>query len=109
MSGTPDDLSPLGAPTLEQLTALVFELASQLHVERVHRITLEVTLEEAGVLSSDAIDQVAHDAAVRARSDAALDRALAGVMRVVTEDADPRRPLRDQTSIKGAPPSREHN
>jgi hypothetical protein len=97
VSGAPDDLSPFGAPTLEQLTALVFELASQLHVERVHRIALEAALEDAGVLAAGAAERVADLPGVRERAAAGLDRSLAGVMRVLTEDVDPRRPLRAQS------------
>ena len=88
--------SPFATPSLEQLTALVFELASQLHVERAHRIALEAALESAGVLPPDAADGIASRADVRAKALAALDRAMAGVMRVLTEDADPRTPLRSQ-------------
>jgi len=97
VSVAPDDLSPFGAPTLEQLTALVFELASQLHVERVHRIALEAALEDAGVLAGGAAERVAGLPSVRDRAAAGLERSLSGVMRVLTEDADPRRPLRAQS------------
>ena len=84
----------VGAPTLEQLTALVFELASQLHAERVHRIALEAALEAAGVLAPGAAERAALEPDVRARALASLDRAMSGVMRVMTEDPDPRTPLR---------------
>jgi len=87
---------PYGAPTLEQLTGLVFELASQLHVERARRIALEATLEDSGLLKFNAIDFVASKTEVRQRTTAALDRAMSGIMRVLTEDANPRTPLRAQ-------------
>ena len=90
-------LSPYGAPDLEQLTALVFELASQLHVERVRRLALEVALERSGALAPDAVQAVVGDARLAARSAAELERAMAGTMRVLTEGGDPRSPLRAQS------------
>ncbi len=85
---------PFGAPSLDQLTGLVFELASQLHAERARRIVLEAALEEAGVLAQSACERLAPQPEVRRRSAAALDRAMAGLMRVMTKDVDPRTPLR---------------
>lgn len=92
---------PFGAPNLEQLTALVFELASQLNIERAQRIALEFALEDAGLLTPGAAESVAARAEVRARLASALDRAMRSTMRVITEDNDPRRPLRAQEA-KGA-------
>jgi len=96
MSRSTGALSPISAPTLEQLTALVFELASQLHTERAHRIALECALEAAGVIAVEAAERIASESHVRAKALAGLDRAMAGVMRVMTEDPDPRTPLRTQ-------------
>ncbi len=93
MTAVPEPPPPFGAPSLEQLTALVFELASQLHVERARRLALQAALEDAGFLASGALDAAA-SAAVRARAAAALDQAMRGMMRVLTENDDPRRPLR---------------
>lgn len=96
MSNTTESvLAPCGAPTLEQLTGLVFELASQLHVERARRIALESVLEASGALAPHALDSMTPEA--RTRAAAALDRAMAGIMRVLTENADPRAPLRATT------------
>jgi hypothetical protein len=92
-----DPTQAFGAPTLEQLTGLVFELASQLHVERVQRITLEAALENAGLLDAARLSAPAVRAAARARAAPALERAMAGVMRVLTEDAGPKTPLRAQS------------
>ena len=96
MNGRPILPSPFEAPTLEQLTALVFELASQLHAERVHRIAMEAALEAAGVLVPGAADGIASRADVHAKALASLDRSMAAVMRVLTEGPDPRTPLRTQ-------------
>jgi hypothetical protein len=97
MSEASAKLSAYGAPNLEQLTALVFELASQLHVERVRRLALEVALERSGALAPDAVQAVAGDARLAARGAAELERAMAGIMRVLTEGGDPRSPLRAQS------------
>ena len=98
MTGAPAAKPPFGAPNLEQLTALVFELASQLNIERAQRIALEFALEDAGLLAPGAAESVAERAEVRARLARALDRAMRSTMRVLTEDDDPRRPLRAQES-----------
>jgi len=92
-----DPTEAFAAPTLEQLTGLVFELASQLHVERVQRIALETALEEAGLLEAAKLSAPAVLAAARARAAPALNRAMQGVMRVLTEDADLKTPLRAQS------------
>jgi phage-related minor tail protein len=88
--------SPFAAPTTDQLTGLVFELASQLHVERARRLALEAALEAAGAIAPGAADRIAAQAALRERTNAALDRSMAGIMRVLTEAADPRSPLRQE-------------
>jgi len=94
-----DPRDAFSAPTLEQLTGLVLELASQLHVERVQRITLEAALEEAGVLEAAKLSSPAVLATARARAAPVLERAMAGVVRVLTEDAGPKTPLRAQSPI----------
>lgn len=100
MSGAQPYLAPpLGAPSLEQLTGLVFALASQLHAERAHRIALEIALEASGVLAPGASDRAVDTSVFRSRSSEALDRALAGLMRVLTENADARTPLRDPADL----------
>jgi hypothetical protein len=86
--------APFGVPDPERLAGLVFELASQLHVERARRIALEAVLREAGLVSDEKIEAAAADAATRAATAAALDKAMHGLMRVVTEGSDPRTPLR---------------
>ncbi len=96
MTAAPGPQPPFGAPTLGQLTALVFELASQLLVERARRIAMQTALEDAGLLQSSAHAAATTTPAVRDRSAAALDRAMSGMMRVLTENDDPRRPLRGE-------------
>ncbi len=81
---------------MEQLTGLVFELASQLHAEQSRRIALEAALEGAGALPPGDVERVADQPHVRARTLAALDRTMWRLTRVMTEDSDPRTPLRAQ-------------
>lgn len=88
--------APYGTPDNARLAGLVFELASQLHVERARRIALEAVLRDAGLLSDAAIEAAGAAEETRARTAAALDKAMGGLMRVVTEGADPRMPLRKE-------------
>jgi hypothetical protein len=83
-----------GSPSLEQLTGLVMELAAQLHVERARRIALQAALEAAGVLAQNASEEVAVSDDVKAKTRAALDEAMTGLVRVMTESPDVRAPLR---------------
>ena len=85
--------SPLDA---ERLAGLVFELASQLHIERARRIALELALERAGVLPDGAADALATDEHYRSRAGAGLDEAMRRLMRVLAESNDPRVPLRHE-------------
>lgn len=83
------------APDRRQLAGLVFELASQLHVERAQRVALQAALERSGVLEPSAIAAVAAEAAARQLSRQMLEESIARLLRVLTEDIDPRHPLRD--------------
>jgi hypothetical protein len=89
--------STFPVPDLDRLAGVVFELASQLHVERAQRIALEAALVEAGVLPADATERLADDAALRRRTQAALDESMSKLLRVITERADPRAPLRPES------------
>jgi hypothetical protein len=84
------------APRLdvERLAGLVFELASQLHAERVHRLALERALASAGVLPEGALRDAAADPALRECGRREVEQSVARLMRVLTESADPRAPLR---------------
>lgn len=92
------DAAAAVAPTLdtERLAGLVFELASQLHAERAHRLALEHALQQAGIVTRAALESAASDAALRDRSRAEVEASVARLMRVVTENADPRAPLRER-------------
>ncbi len=75
---------PPVAPDAAALAALLFELASQLHVERARRIALELALARAGTLAPDGIAALADEPEFQHRSRAALDESMAGLMRVIT-------------------------
>jgi hypothetical protein len=79
---------------VDRLAGLVFELASQLHAERVHRLALERALAGAGVLPEGALRDAAADPALRERGRREVEESVARLMRVLTESADPRAPLR---------------
>ncbi|HUG03447.1 MAG TPA: hypothetical protein VML92_03335 [Steroidobacteraceae bacterium] len=83
------------APDCEQLTGLVFELASQLHVERAQRVVLQAALEKAGVFDATTLQALALDPEVQRRNHDLLEESIAKLLRVLAEDADARRPLRD--------------
>ena len=82
------------APDREQLTGLVFELASQLHVERAQRVVLQAALEKAGVFDATTLQALALDPVVQRRNHELLEESIAKLLRVLAEDTDPRRPLR---------------
>ena len=81
---------------VRRLAGLVFELSSQLHAERLHRLALETALVQAGVLDADATRKLADDPALRAASRTAANESITGLLRVLSEDQDPRAPLRPQ-------------
>jgi hypothetical protein len=93
-----EDHAYLGAASQDRLGALLFELASQLHVERQRRIALEAALQRAGVLAPGAIDALAADEAVIVTGRDALDGALRRLMRIMTEAGAPAGPLRDEAA-----------
>lgn len=83
------------APDCERLTGLVFELASQLHVERAQRVALQVALEKAGMIDAATLQSLASDSALQRRNREMLEESIAELLRVLSESADPRRPLRE--------------
>ncbi len=93
--------TPVVALDCDQLTTLVFELASQLHVERTRRLALELALERAGVLGRETIAEVGQLAQLRDASLVAADHALGKLLQAVAE-ADSAAPDlgRSNSSIK---------
>ncbi|MGH8309618.1 MAG: hypothetical protein ACRETX_07460 [Steroidobacteraceae bacterium] len=78
----------------DRLTGLVFELSSQLHAERLHRIALEMALAQAGVIEPATLQKMASDPALRELGRRAVEESVARLMRVLTERDDARAPLR---------------
>ena len=87
-----------------KLGALVFELASQLHLERTRRLALEAALVRRGVVSAADIEAVGESAAFRYESGEAADLAVRKLLRVLSESADERVPLRAQVSPRDEAP-----
>jgi hypothetical protein len=80
----------------DQLAALVFELAAQLHVERTERLALQTALERAGVIAPGATQALADDAALLGSARDQLDRSVRALLRIVTEAGDAKAPLRPE-------------
>jgi len=89
-------LESIPVPDTDRLAGLVFELASQLHVERAQRMALEAALVRSGVIAADARERMADDADCSRRTREALEESMSKLMRVLTERADPRTPLRGE-------------
>jgi hypothetical protein len=83
------------APDREQLTGLVFELASQLHVERAQRVALQAALEKAGLFDAATLQALALDPEVQRRNHDLLEESISKLLRVLAEDTDARRPLQE--------------
>lgn len=79
-----------------KLAALVFELASQLHIERARRLALEAALVARGTLSEAQIEAAGSEAAFRRRAAEAADLAVRRLLRVLSESPDDRAPLRGE-------------
>lgn len=81
-----------------RLAALIFELASQLHVERARRLALETTLTRLGILAPSQVEAAASEPAYRRQSGQLADEAIRRLLRVLTESGDERKPLRGGAS-----------
>jgi hypothetical protein len=69
----------------DRLAGLVFELASQLQAERMHRLALETALARAGVIHPEAVQRLAKDPALRDQGRHAADESVARLMHIITE------------------------
>ena len=90
------DVNLLGEATTDTLAALVFELASQLHEERVRRVALEQVLTDGG-FDLSGVEALAEDTAFRDRSRAAADLSIRRLLRLLEGDGPPEGPLRSET------------
>jgi hypothetical protein len=94
----------LGELDNSKLGALIFELASQLHLERTRRLALEAALVQRGVVTAADIEAIGESAAFRHESGEAADLAVRKLLRVLSESADERVPLRAEASPQGETP-----
>lgn len=85
-----------GEISASKLAGLIFELASQLHVERARRLALEARLEALGVVTPESIESTAGDSRLRAASEAAADASIRALLRILSEATDERTPLRGE-------------
>ena len=84
-----------------KLAALIFELASQLHIERSRRLALEAVLVRRGVLAAAEIDALGEDAAYRRQASEAADLAVRKLLLLLCESDDARAPLRAEAPEPG--------
>lgn len=94
MNAPPHDHRYLTPASVDQVAAMVLELASQLHVERQRRMALEALLVRQGVLDAAAPEALATDEPFLAAARAELDTSLRRLLRIMTEAGDPTGPLR---------------
>ncbi len=88
---TPIEFGHLDTSTL---TALIFELAAQLHVERTARLALQSALLVQGLLTDRDIESIGEDAHFKRRTSEGADMAVRRLLRAVLESSDERAPLR---------------
>jgi hypothetical protein len=85
-----------GAPEVDRLVSLVWQLAQELYVTRSRLLALEGALTEHGALPPDALTPEALSdktkQAIAADNGAVMDR----LIRVLTETDDHRTPMREQ-------------
>ena len=94
MSKSNPEFKFLAAGDLDKLAALVFELSSQLHVERHKRLALEQALVAKGVLARSDIDALAEDKSFLDAARAEADTSLRKLLRILAEAGDRQGPLR---------------
>jgi hypothetical protein len=82
------------------LGALIFELASQLHIERTRRSALEAALAHAGVLTPAQIEKTGEESAFREQAALAADQSIRKLLRVLSESKDERTPLRAESGAR---------
>ncbi len=94
MNPPPGDHQYLTAASVDQVAAMVLELAAQLHVERQHRMALEALLVRQGTLDAAALEAMATNETFLTAARTELDASLRRLLRIMTETGDPSGPLR---------------
>lgn len=83
-------------PQLDRAASLVLELASQLHVTRNRLRTLEAVLVRRGLVEPEEIEAFEPTLQEAQVLDAERDRAMRGLLRILTEDGPAAHPLREE-------------
>ncbi|MGH8137122.1 MAG: hypothetical protein ACREVV_02840 [Steroidobacteraceae bacterium] len=78
------------------LAALIFELASQLQIERTRRLALEAALANSGIVMPAKIETVSEEAWFREEATKAADLSIRKLLRMLSESPDERVPLRTE-------------
>ena len=91
---TPIEFGHLDTSTL---TALIFELAAQLHVERTARLALQSALLAQGLLTDREIESIGEDSHFKRHTSEAADKAVRRLLRTLLESSDERAPLRAES------------
>jgi hypothetical protein len=86
--------SGIGQLNNTALGALIFELASQLHLERTRRLALEGALARRGIVGPSDIETAGATPAFHKEAAEAADLAIRKLLRVMSESPDERAPLR---------------
>jgi 2-keto-3-deoxy-galactonokinase len=87
----PDEFGELASSTL---ASLIFELASQLHIERTRRLALEAALASRGLVSGADIEAASERGDLRTEAAVAADRSIRKLLRILSESDDRHSPLR---------------
>jgi hypothetical protein len=90
------DHAYLGDITPDHMAALLLELASQLHVERVRRMALEAMLVERGVIDAAEMNALVGHAGFVETTRGELDLSLRRLMRIMTAQGGAEGPLRGE-------------
>ena len=95
--GNQPELRLLTSSNVDQIAGLVFELATQVHIERQRRLALEELLVRRGLIDRDDLDALAADEAFRDLVRAELVRAQNALLDVLLESDAASSPLRRPT------------
>jgi hypothetical protein len=97
LTGGQPELRLLASSNVDQIAGLVFELATQVHVERQRRLALEELLARRGLIDRDDLHELVGDEGFRDLMRSELVRAQQALLDVLLESDDARTPLRPPT------------
>lgn len=85
-----------GSPHVSKLVDLILQLGTELHVTGQRVRALEMLLVRSGTLPAGAVDGFEPDTREQEHLDAARDRLMERILRIITEDGPAEHPLREQ-------------